>query len=85
MEILHCGGWDMLDPGSGTLRRYGHVRVAVALLDKCVIVGVSFETLLLASWEPICPWLPMDEDVELLASSPAYLDAPSCYNNRLNL
>jgi len=30
-------------------------------------VGVGFETLLLDTWKPICPWLTLDEDVELSA------------------
>ena len=32
---------------------------------NCLSVGVGFETLLLAKWEPV--WLPLDEDVELSA------------------
>jgi hypothetical protein len=39
----------MLGPGSGTIRRYGFVGVGVALLRKCVTVGMGFETFLLAA------------------------------------
>jgi hypothetical protein len=43
--LLHmeCGVLNMLDPGSGSIRRYGLVRVGVALLEEVC----HFETLLL--------------------------------------
>jgi hypothetical protein len=30
----HCGGLNMLGPGSGTVRRFGLVRAGVALLEE---------------------------------------------------
>lgn len=67
-----CGGLNMLAPGSGTSRRCGLVGESVALLEevwpcwrKYGTVSVYNETLLLATWEPVFSWLPLNEDVEL--------------------
>jgi hypothetical protein len=55
----------------------------------CVIVELGFETLLLAALKIACSWLPLDEDVELTASSVACLSGccHASYNddNGLNL
>jgi hypothetical protein len=43
-------------------------------------VGVEFKTLVLAAWKPVFSYLPLDEDVELLAPpAPACLDLPCFY------
>jgi hypothetical protein len=62
-----CDGLYMLGPRSGTVERCGLVRVGVALLEwvwpcrggcgfgvcwsGCGLVGVGFNTLILAAWE----------------------------------
>ena len=46
---VECGDLNMLGPGSGTIRKCDLVEIGVACWRKCVSVGVSFETLLLAS------------------------------------
>jgi hypothetical protein len=55
-----CDGLYMLDPGSGTIWRYGPVGVGVALLEwawpcwsGCVTVGMAFKTLILAAWKSV--------------------------------
>jgi hypothetical protein len=41
-------------------------------------VGVSFNTLVLAAWEPLFSWQPSNEDIELSASPVPRL--PGCYH-----
>ena len=48
-----CDVLNMLGPGSGTLRRFGLVKVGMAFWRKCVTVGVGFETLFLAAWKTV--------------------------------
>jgi hypothetical protein len=72
----------MLGPGSGTIRRYGFI-------GGRIIVGMSLETLLLATWEPVFSCLPPKQDVELSAP-PAPCLLGCCYascldDNELNI
>jgi hypothetical protein len=50
-----CDDLYMLGLECGTLRRYG-------------LVGMGFNTLVLASWKSVFCWQPSDEDVELSSS-----------------
>jgi hypothetical protein len=57
----------MIDPGSGTIRRYSLVAGGVALLEEVCYYGDL-------PWKPppsslrtVCSWLPLDEDVDHLA------------------
>lgn len=43
---------------------------------KCVIVGVTFKTLILAPWKPVFSCLPSEQDVEFSAPPTAWL--PGC-------
>jgi hypothetical protein len=47
---------DMLGPGNGSTRWRGLVGADMAVLEKCVTVGVGFETLLLAASKPVFSW-----------------------------
>jgi hypothetical protein len=64
----------MVGSGSGTIRRCSLVRIYVT-------VGLGFKTLILAVWEPVFSYQPLDEDVELSAPPapclPGYCHAPS--------
>jgi hypothetical protein len=46
-----CDGLYMLKPGSGIIRRCGPVGITMALLSRCVTVGIGFNTLVLAAWK----------------------------------
>jgi hypothetical protein len=69
--------------------RCGFVGVGVALLEEVCHCGGGLDTLLLAMWESVCSWFPLDEDVEL--SAPPMPCLPGCYHasclddNGLNL
>ena len=41
-EQTSCGGLNMLDPGSGMIRRYGNVGVGEALLEDVCHCGYRF-------------------------------------------
>jgi hypothetical protein len=45
-EQTSCGGLNMLDPGSGMIRRYGNVGVGEALLEDVCHCGYRF-------WGPV--------------------------------
>lgn len=57
----------MLGPGSSTITRYSLVRVSVALLEEVCHCGSGWalEILLLAIWETVFSWFPLEQDVEL--------------------
>jgi hypothetical protein len=74
-----CGGLNMLGPKSGTIGGCGLVRVGVALLEECITLWMSFETLLPSYLEQrVSPWLLLDEDVEPSVPSPVPC-LPGCY------
>ena len=52
-KMTSCDGLYMLDPGSGTIKRYGLVGVGMVFWRKCVTVGVDFKTVTLAAWKSI--------------------------------
>lgn len=72
----------MLGPRSGTIRRCVLVRRSASLS------GMDFETFLLAAWKTVHFWLPLGEDVELLAPPllclPGHAHASYLDENRLN-
>jgi hypothetical protein len=75
----------MLGPESSTSRRF------LALLEwmwpcwrKCVTVGVGLEALLLDTWEILCSWLPLEQDVELTGLSPASCLLGCCHASHLD-
>jgi hypothetical protein len=66
----------MLDPGSGTIRRYGLVGIGVALLEDVCHCGGGLRDPPSCLKKTICSWLPLGEDVGLSAPpARACLDA----------
>ena len=71
---MECGGLNMLDPGSGTIRKCGLVGRIVSLW------GIHNETLLLTIWKPVFSWRASDDDVEL-SPPPARMLPCSCLDD----
>ena len=46
---VECDALNVLDPKSGTIRRYDFIGIGVALLEEMCHCGVGFEPLLLAA------------------------------------
>jgi hypothetical protein len=53
LSYKHCGDFNMLGPGSSTIRRCGYFGEGVAYWRKYVAVGVGFEIFLLAAHEAV--------------------------------
>ena len=73
-----CEGLNVPNPGGRTIEICCLDGIDVALLEEVCPCGVGFETLLPALLEPVCSWLPLDEDVE--PSAPPVTSLPGCYS-----
>jgi len=87
---VECGDLYMLGPGNGTTRRCGLVGVGVALLEEVCHCGDGLLRPSPSCLRTVHSWLPLDEDIELSAPSPAPCLPgcchASCYDdNELNL
>ena len=67
---------NMLDPGSGTIRKYGLVGIGVALLEKVFHVVGGLGNLLLTDWKTAVFCLPPEQDVQF--SAPLAPCLPEC-------